>query len=133
MTNPSQLDARYGRKHPSASRRRWAVIVPAAAAIILVTLWYFWANPNKFGQLVSGEETAHQVIDERHMSVTISVTAEAGRSVACAIKAQDLGFNVVGWKVFEYPASTQPTRSFTEQVRTTRKAVTGLVADCWLT
>lgn len=133
MTNPSKLDARYGRKQRSATSRRWAIIIPAIVAIALVATWYFWANPNKFGQLVSGEATAHNVIDAEHISVSFSVTAEPGRAVACAIKAQDLGFNVVGWKVFEYPASDQPTRAFTEQVLTVRKAVTGLVADCWLT
>lgn len=133
MTNPSKLDARYGRKQRSVASRRRAIIIPAVIVVALVAVWYFWANPNKFGQLVSGEATAHTVIDDRHLSVTFNVTAEAGRSVACAIKAQDLGFNVVGWKVFQYPASDQPTRSFTEQVVTVRKAVTGLVADCWLT
>jgi hypothetical protein len=133
MTNPSALDARYGRKQRSAASRRWAIIVPAIIVVALVATWYFWANPNKFGQLVQGEATGHSVIDDTHISVSFDVTAEAGRSVACAIKAQDLGFNVVGWKVFVYPATTEAKRSFTEQVVTVRKAVTGLVADCWLT
>lgn len=133
MTNPSQLDARYGRKQRSVASRRLAIIVPAAVAVALVATWYFWANPNQFGNTVSGETTAHTVLDSKHISVSFNVTAEAGRSVACAIKAQDLGFSVVGWKVFEYPASTDVTRSFTEHILTTRKAVTGLVADCWLT
>lgn len=133
MTSPSNLDARYGRKTRSVASRRWLLISAAVAGLALVATWYLWANPNQFGNLVKGVASGYAIIDDQHISVTFTVTSEPGRPVACALKAQDLGFNVVGWKVFEYPATSETKRTVTEQVLTVRKAVSGLVAHCWLT
>ena len=133
MTNPSNLDERYGRVPQSRSSRRARILISSAVGLALVLAWFIWANPVHFGQSVEGNATSHTIVDDHHTSVTFEVTAETGRSVACALVAKDLSFDVVGWKVFAYPASDQPTRSFTEQLLTTKRPVTGLVADCWLT
>jgi hypothetical protein len=133
MTNPSKLDGRYGRQaHTTGSRRR-NIILASVAGLAIVLGWFIWANPVHIGGVASGEVTSQTIVDEHHVSLTFTVTAEANRTVACALKAQDLGFNIVGWKVVEFPASDQPNRSFTSQVITIRRAVNGLVADCWLT
>ncbi len=133
MTNPSNLDARYGRATRSRGSRRTRILIASLVGLAIVLTWFIWANPVHFGQSVEGNATSQSIIDERHTAITFEVTAEVGRSVACALVAKDLSFDIVGWKVFEYPASTEPTRSFTEQVLTTKRPVTGLVADCWLT
>jgi hypothetical protein len=41
-------------------------------------------------------------------------------------------FAVVGWKVIEVPPSDLANRSFTEVVRTSELATTGLISNCWL-
>jgi len=133
MTNPSKLDARYGRQARTPGSRRRNIVIASAAGFLVVLGWFIWANPVHIGGVASGEVTSQTIVDDQHVSLTFTVTAEANRAVACALKAQDLGFNIVGWKVVEFPASDQANRSFTEQVITIRKAVNGLVADCWLT
>ena len=133
MTNPRNLDARYGRVRRSRASRRMRILVASLIAAALVLAWFIWANPVHFGQSVEGAALSHRIVDDTHTSVTFEVTAEAGRRVACAISAKNLSFEIVGWKVFVYPASTQVKRTFTETILTTRRPVTGLVEDCWLT
>lgn len=133
MTNPSKLDARYGRKAKDTRSSRRNIVFASLGGILIVAIWFIWANPLHLGATAVGEVTSETVVDDQHISLTFTVTAEVNRSGACALKAQDLGFNIVGWKVVEFEASDKPTRVISEQVQTIRKAVNGLVADCWLT
>jgi hypothetical protein len=109
------------------------IVIASVVGFALVGGWFVWANPVKIGGVATGEVTSQTIVDATHVSLTFTVTAETNRKVACALKAQDVAFNVVGWKVVEFAPSPEPNRSFTEQVITIRKAVNGLVADCWLT
>jgi len=133
MTNQEVLDARYGRVSRTRSSRRRPIVISSLAGAVLVLTWFIWANPTHIGGMVGVEVASHTIVDATHTKVSFKVIAQPGRSVACAVAAKDRGFNVVGWKVFEYPASIETSRSFTEEILTIREPVTGLVEDCWLT
>lgn len=128
----SALDERYGRT-PASSRTRRVVGVAVAAAFALVLgAWVVWAALDGESASLEFRDVAHEIIDESTVSVTWQLTAEPGTDVSCVVKAMNEGFSDVGWKVVQLPASDQRTRVFTEQVRTTELAVTGLIYRCWL-
>ncbi len=131
MSSPS-LDERYGRTRAvSRSRRVFAIAVAGAFAVVLIA-WVVWAALDGDSANIEFRDVAHEIIDDSSVSVTWQVTAEPGSSVTCAVKAMNESFTDVGWKVVQLPASTERTRVFTEQVRTTELAVTGLIYRCWL-
>ena len=128
----SALDERYGRT-PASSRTRRVIGVAVAAAFALVLgAWVVWAALDGESASLEFRDVAHEIIDESTVSVTWQLTAEPGTDVSCVVKAMNEGFSDVGWKVVQLPASDQRTRVFTEQVRTTELAVTGLIYRCWL-
>lgn len=133
MTTPEELDARYGRTPTAARRTRWVVAASAVAFVIVFAAWLLWggllAPPAQF----EAKDTAHQAIDDTAMSVTWQFTSEPGTPARCAVQALNSTFGIVGWKVVDVPPSSQRIREFTDVVRTTELAVTGLIYRCWLT
>jgi hypothetical protein len=124
------LDERYGRGR-SASRR-WALIAFVAVAAVVVGLfaWMTYANS---ADAATGETTGFEVVDAHSVVIRFQVSAPVGRSIACAIEAQDEEHGVVGWRVVEYPGSDLHVRAFHETLPTTAAATTGLVNSCWVT
>src|SRR5688572_21764560 len=130
LTNQDMLDERYGRGR-SASRR-WVIFAGLAAAVIAVGLFAWMTVANSVNS-VSAETTGFEVTSGHEVSLRFQVSAPAGRSIACALEAQDEQHGVVGWRVVEYPASDMHVRAFRESVPTTAEATTGLVNACWVT
>lgn len=132
MTDRSQLDARYGRAPLSKHQRTlwWSISMGALVALLLV--WVLWANPFNVGDSIDAKDVGHTIIDGKNVRVQFQLTAQPGRASACAIQAMDINFTVVGWRVIQYPASSEFVRTFTEDLRTVKPAVSGLVASCWL-
>jgi len=130
MTTQDMLDERYGRT--SSPRRRWTIGVLAAIGAIVVGLFAWMTVANTLNE-VGVEATGFTVHDARTVTVDFQLSAPAGRSVACALEAQDEDHGVVGWKIVEYPSSDLHTRAFHEAVPTTAGATTGLVNSCWVT
>jgi len=132
MTDRSRLDARYGRAPLSRRGRILAWTLPFSGLAALLMVWLLWANPFGFGDAVDAKDLTHSVVDKSTVRVRFQLTAQPGRRAACAIKAMDFQFSIVGWRVVEYPASTEFIRTFSTDVTTVKPAVTGLVASCWL-
>ncbi|TQJ31679.1 DUF4307 domain-containing protein [Microbacterium sp. SLBN-146] len=130
MTTQDKLDARYGRGRRSTTR--WAigaaVTVGAVAAGMLA-----WSTISSSLDAVDVDTTGFAVVNERTVVVNFQFTAPTGRSVACALEAQDEEHGVVGWKVVEYPASESHARAFEEVIPTTALGTTGFVNSCWVT
>lgn len=126
------LDERYGRT-PS-HRRRWRVIAIAAAGVFALVFgaWVVWAGLLGDSAAIEFRDVGHEVVDDSLVTVTWRVTVEPNTPVSCAVEALNETFSVVGWKVVDLPASEQRTRTFTEDVRTTELAVSGLIYRCWL-
>ena len=130
MTTQDMLDERYGRA--SSPRRRWTIGTIAAVGVIVVGL-FAWMTVASALDDVNVDTTGFTVEDQRSVTIAFQISAPEGRSVACALEAQDEDHGIVGWKIVEYPASELRARAFRESIPTTAEATTGLVSDCWVT
>lgn len=133
MTASAQLDARYGRSANRRKRDRILLLVGAAIFAIVLVAWVVWAGLDGSKPLIETEEIGYSVVDDHKVTVTFQVSVPVGTATSCAVEALNESFTVVGWKVIDLPPSDQYTRSFTEDLRTSELATTGLIYRCWLT
>jgi len=131
MTTQQMLDDRYGRRTSRRRRILWWTGVGVVAAVAIG--WLGWTTLARTIDAVDAIDTGFVVTDERAVSITFQITAPVGRDVACVLEAQDEEHGIVGWRVVEYPASSEHTRAFTEAIPTVALATTGLVNACWVT
>ncbi|MBF4463419.1 DUF4307 domain-containing protein [Rathayibacter sp. VKM Ac-2878] len=132
MRSAGPLASRYGRSRRSRRGSRWLFGGVALAFVAVFAAWVVWAGLDGTHDGVDAQDTAHLIVDDRAVDVSFDLTAPPGREVACAVQALNEQSAVVGWRVVVYPASTERFRSFTETVRTTELANTGLISSCWL-
>ncbi|CAN5442520.1 hypothetical protein BH10ACT5_BH10ACT5_08810 [soil metagenome] len=130
MTTQDMLDERYGRT--SSPRRRWTIGIVVAIAAVLVGL-FAWMTIADSVDDISVDTTGFTVEDPRSVTLAFQISVPEGRTVACALEAQDEDHGVVGWKIVEYAASDVRARALLESIPTTAEATTGLVSDCWVT
>lgn len=130
MTTQDMLDDRYGRRRSPG--RRWAIIGGAVVGVALLG-FVAWGVVSDSVEAVDADTTGFAVVDQHSVTVNFQFTAPTGRSVACAIEAQDVEHGVVGWKVVEFAASEDHARAFRETIPTTAEATTGFVNACWVT
>ncbi len=78
----------------------------------------------------SWTDLGYRVIDDQAVDVTYLVRRPAGRNVTCAVRAMDKGFATVGLVEVRIPGSDTSTVQRTTRVRTTSRAVTGVVGPC---
>ncbi len=130
MTTQDMLDERYGRT--SSPRKRWTIGIVIAIAAVLVGL-FAWMTVASTLDDVHADTTGFAVDDARTVTLSFQITAPVGRSVACALEAQDEEHGIVGWKIVELPASELRERAFREPIPTLAEATTGLVNACWVT
>ncbi len=127
------LDARYGRT-PHRRRRERAIFIIAAVLFgVVFTAWVVWAGFDNDQGNLGTQDVAHSIIDDAQVSVTWQVSVEPGSTVSCALQAQNESHAIVGWKIVDIPASTNFNNRYKEEVRTSQRAVTGLIYRCWLT
>ena len=130
MTTQQILDDRYGRTRGARSPRFWAVFAGVGiAAAVGVVAWFAFGTP---GNSVGVDTTGYELVDEHTVIVSFQVTSPTDKPLACALEAQDEEHGIVGWKVVEYPASSDHTRAFRESVPVTAPATTGFVNSCWV-
>jgi hypothetical protein len=129
----SALDARYGRTPGSKRRIRIVSITAAIAFAVVFVAWLVWGGLLGAPADFEARDTAHEILGDDRVSVSWQFTVEPGTDARCAVEALNSTFGIVGWKVVDVPAASARTRAFTETVRTTEPAVTGLIYRCWLT
>jgi len=78
----------------------------------------------------SWTDMGYHVIDDRAVDVTYVVRRPIGHDVTCAIRAMDKGFATVGLAEVSIPRSETSSVELTTRVRTTTRAVTGVVRSC---
>ncbi|KAA9086622.1 DUF4307 domain-containing protein [Microbacterium radiodurans] len=126
-----KLDERYGRRRGGASRR--GAIIGSAIVGTAIAALVTWTALAGAGASVDADATGFSIDDDgHHATVSFTVGGARGQDVACALEAQDTEHGVVGWRIVEYPANDELTRSFTESIPTTAEATVGLVASCWI-
>ncbi|WP_261164570.1 DUF4307 domain-containing protein [Microbacterium sp. Marseille-Q6965] len=126
MTTKAELDERYGRTR--RGRRAGWITIGAFAA--LAVGWLTWTTVASTIDDVGVDDLGFEVVDERAVEVSFQFTAPLGRDVVCVLEALDEDFGVVGWKVFEYPATESHAQQHRETVPTVAEATTGLVNSC---
>ncbi len=126
------LDARYGRTPTRKRRDRTIVIVVAALFAIVLTTWVVWAGLGGGQGSLESKDLAHKVVDDSSVSITWRVSTTPGTDVTCVLQAQNEAHAIVGWKIVELPASPRFNTEYTETIRTSQLAVTGLIYRCWL-
>ncbi len=127
------LAARYGRTPNTKRRDRLIIVVVAALFVAVFTAWVVWAGLDNGQGNLGAQDIGHKIVDDSTVTITWQVSVSAGTPVSCALEAQNEAHAIVGWKIVELPASANHTRLYTETVRTSQRAVTGLIYRCWLT
>ena len=115
------------RRPAPGTTKRWVFGTIAILLGCAMAVW--WGLASTVGK-PTWTDLGYHVIDDRAVDVTYLVSRPVGRDVTCVIRALDKGFGTVG-QVEVHIASTD-TRSAqrTTRVRTTTRAVTGVVRSC---
>lgn len=126
------IEQRYGRTPSHRRKIRAIYIVAAIAAVAIVGAWVLWVGLGSASEL-EADDRGYSVKGDSQVTVSWQLTLDPGTTASCALQAQNEGFGIVGWKVVELPASAERSRVFTQTLRTSERAVTGLIYRCWTT
>lgn len=126
------LDARYGRTPHAKRRERILFVVGGALVVLVFAAWVIWAGLDNGQGSLDSQDIAHSVVSDETVSITWQVSVGTGTAVSCALEAQNDVHAIVGWKIIDLPASSTFTTQYTEVIRTSQRAVTGLIYRCWL-
>ena len=123
--------ARYGRQRLSRPHRRWLVVgltVLALAAGVAVAII---ASRGSGSGDVKGELGGYSLVDDKTVSVTISVTRDdPSRPVVCIVRARSIDGSETGRREVLVPAWAQATVQVTTVVKSSRPPVVGDVYGC---
>ena len=92
-----------------------------------MAIW--WGLASTVGK-PSWSDLSYHVVDDEAVDVTYRVSRPIGSDVTCVIRALDKGFGTVGVVEVHIPGSEAPSTQRTTRVRTTARAVTGVVRSC---
>jgi hypothetical protein len=113
---------------PAPGTAKWWVV--ATIGILLgsaMAIW--WGLASTVGK-PSWTLMSYRVVDDRTVDVTYIVSRPTGRDVTCMISAMDKTFATVGMIEVNVPGSDTSSVKRTTRVRTTTRAVTGVVKSC---
>ena len=113
---------------PAPGTAKWWVV--GIIGILLGCAVAVWLGLASTVGKPSAENLGYRVIDDRTVDVTYRVRRPISRDVTCAIRAMDKGFGTVGLVEVHIPGSDTSSVQRTTRVRTTTRAVTGLVRSC---
>jgi hypothetical protein len=113
---------------PAPGTEKWWLIGVLGCAVGVAAAVWFGLSMS-LGK-VTWTDTGYRVVDDRTVEVDFDVHRPAGQAVSCVVRALDQGYGTVGTVEVAIPAS--PERSVHRQVtvRTTTRAVTGVVKSC---
>jgi Domain of unknown function (DUF4307) len=109
-------------------RRAWAVtggIVGLVAAMLIG----WWTLRNE-GQRITATTIGYKVEGDTSVTVSFDVSRPLGLAVTCTVRALDGHFTVVGSADVIVPPEGERVVHLEKAVRTTSRAVTGVVQDC---
>lgn len=124
----SRLQARYGRTRSPIGRRTllvWGAVL--VTAFIAFAVWSISLTPG------TGIEFRDRSMDitGNTVELTYTVSAPAGSTVACAVRALGDGFTEIGWIVQKHPAQATTTTTYVVDIRATSAPVAAGVDHCW--
>jgi hypothetical protein len=113
---------------PAPGAAKWWVL--ATIGILLgcaMAVW--WGLASTIGK-PSWTVMSYRVIDDRTVDVTYLLARPTRQDVTCVISALDQSFGTVGLVNVHVPGSEASSVQLTTRVRTTARAVTGVVQSC---
>lgn len=119
---------RYGVKRRSPQRKRlqaWAALA-GVLTMAAVTWWFSAANFNPVSYSVVGFE----VVNDWQLNLEFEIQAPAGTDLSCDLQALDASYGVVGHKTVSLAGVDGEVARYSVNMRTSAKAVTGVVEIC---
>lgn len=128
-----RLAKRYGRTRSTRRFNKTVAAVGAAGFAAVLVSWLWWAGLAQPTAQFEARDLGWERVDERAVTVRFELSITPGTPMSCAVQALNAQYGIVGWVVVDIPESTQRTRVFEQEVRTSETAVTGLLYRCWVT
>lgn len=110
------------------ARRGWTV-AGAIVGLVAAVFIGWWTLRNE-GQRITATTIAYKVESDTMVSVSFDVSRPPGLAVTCSVRAIDGHFTVVGTADIVVPPEGDQVVHLEKSVRTTSRAVTGVVQDC---
>lgn len=104
----------------------WAVGILGGGLGVVAAVWLGLSM--SLGK-VTWTDTGYRVVDDRTVEVEFDVHRPGGQAVTCLVRALDQGFGTVGTLEVALPAGPESVHRKVA-VRTTTRAVTGVVKSC---
>ncbi|HET7474628.1 MAG TPA: DUF4307 domain-containing protein [Dermatophilaceae bacterium] len=113
---------------PAVSRRTWWLLgTVGVAGGVAIAIWFGLAAT--VGR-VGWTDLGYRVLDNQTVQVSYQVHRPDAERVTCTLRALDRSFGTVGTVEVVVPAGGPGTVQRTDRIRTTTRAVTGLVREC---
>ncbi|HEY6743125.1 MAG TPA: DUF4307 domain-containing protein [Lapillicoccus sp.] len=109
-------------------RRGWAV-AGGVVGLVVAVLVGWWTLRNE-GQRITATTIGYTVESNTTVTVSFDVSRPPGLAVTCTVRALDGHFTVVGAADIVVPPEGERVVHLEKAVRTTSRAVTGVVQDC---
>jgi hypothetical protein len=129
----TDLDARYGRTRAHSKRERSLGWIVGVGIMLVAVAWVWWVGTDPASTQLQSRTIGYEIEDDSTVLVTFEVSVDAGTPVSCAVQALNTAYGIVGWVELDLPAADAHTTSHRVEVRTTERATTGLVSECWVT
>lgn len=128
----SKLDVRYGRTRAFRLRRRWIAAIAGGVVVVVFGAWVLFAAFDGTSATIESNDAGYVIHDAHSATVRSQISVDPGTKVDCSIQVLNSGFDVVGWKVVHFPASTSQNNTYATDLKTMNRGVTGLIDKCWL-
>ena len=109
-------------------RRGWAV-AGGIVGLVVAVLVGWWTLRNE-GQRITATTIGYTIESNTAVTVRFDVSRPPGLAVTCTVRALDGHFTVVGAADIVVPPEGERVVHLEKAVRTTSRAVTGVVQDC---
>ncbi len=124
MSQPTDLQQRYGR----TERPRWFWPTIAVIGISIGVAFAAWVGFQD--RPITARVWAYDVKDDNSVTITLDVVRPDPLAVRCTVYAQAEDHSIVGEKSVDLPRSTVEEQRVAIDVRTERRAVTGVLRTC---
>jgi hypothetical protein len=124
MSGSSDLQQRYRR----STRPRWFWPLVAAVGVAIGVAFAAWVGFQE--RPVTARVWAYDVKSDDLVTVTLDVVRPEPLAVTCTVYAQSEDHAIVGEKTVDIAASAQDVQRIAIDVRTERRAVTGVLRTC---